>query len=393
MKIPLRILILSSYDCGDITTGLGLILTHTLRSLREIDNIELSYGQFSPLNYIKELTPPSEEIISDISIVFKIERPQQTKLDTLRGLLRLPCNDLEKTFLNEVSHISEKYDCAIWFGSSLDAVTRELPNYCICPILYHLTDSLTLFYERQRNKLFKRLRLLLAKIHERFLLSTGYARIIYVGKEDYNYGLKLSSTSGVEKICFLPIGVDEKEFYPDLKENKRTILLFAGVMCYQPNIDAAMYLIQEILPKIKNDVELRIAGRDPAHAILKASRHDQRIVVTGTIDNMVDEYHLADIFLAPMISGSGIQNKILQALACGLPVVTTPICAAAFDAIPDAILVGNNTTEIVKIAVKLIEFRELRKELGSSGRVFIEEHLTWKKRAEKMYQIFSEVIC
>ncbi|MEK7211201.1 MAG: glycosyltransferase family 4 protein, partial [Patescibacteria group bacterium] len=169
-------------------------------------------------------------------------------------------------------------------------------------------------------------------------------------------------------------------------------LLFSGVMFYQPNIDAALYLIREIMPKIRHKIELRIVGREPAAAVIEAAKADDRIIVTGTVQDMVAEYQAADVFIAPMISGAGIQNKILQALSCGLPVVATSMCVDAFPETPDGVLSGDTADQIANLVEKLIENQTDRKQLGGRGRMFIEKNWSWENRTERLAKMCSDVI-
>jgi glycosyltransferase involved in cell wall biosynthesis len=263
------------------------------------------------------------------------------------------------------------------FGSPYDPVSLKLPYYCNCPVLYHINDSFFLYEKRQITKRLKILRTWVAEQHERRILSSGYARVIYVSQEDYKVGIQLSPLQSSTNAICLPNGVDVELFrlspFPKSSSGK-IVLLFTGTMFYQPNIDAALYLIKKIMPKIRHHVELRIVGRDPTPAIIEAAKADDRIVVIGTVRDMVAEYQAADIFIAPMISGSGIQNKILQAMSCGLPVVTTSVCVKAFPETPEGILTGNNVGQIVNMIERLISDETERRELGHKGRMFIEKN-------------------
>jgi len=392
----LKILFLCSSEYGDITSGQGVIITNTLRCLASMQGINSAMGVFRPLLLFKANVLPDDPLhpLPPINTLFHIMGTPYNKLKMLRGMVKLSSND-EMQYLQSVSKVSNTYDIALWFGSACDPVSLKLPSYCNCPLLFHINDSLFLYQQRQLTKRLRNLRIWVAERHERRVLASGYARVIYVSQEDYKAGIQLSARQHSAKIICLPNGVDIELFCPCplLKSGPgKIVLLFAGTMFYEPNVDAALYLIKEIMPKIQSQVELRIVGRDPTPAIIDAAKDDDRIVVTGTVCNMVPEYQAADIFIAPMISGSGIQNKILQALACGLPVIATPMCVEAYTEKPAGILVGDNTDQIVNMIERLMGNETERRELGHQGRMSIENKWSWEQRTEKLLKICRDVI-
>jgi glycosyltransferase involved in cell wall biosynthesis len=316
------------------------------------------------------------------------------KLKMLRGMVKISSND-EIQFLQTVAKESKHYDVALWFGSAYDPVSLRLPSYCNCPILFHMNDSPFLYEKRQITKRLKIIRTWVAKQHERRILASGYARVIYVSQEDYEIGIQLSKVQNSAKVICLPTGVDIKIFRPrsfPISNPGKIVLLFTGVMFYQPNVDAALHLIKRIMPQIHHHVELRIVGRDPTSAIVEAAKADDRIVVTGTVRDMAAEYQAADIFVAPMISAAGIKIKILQAMSCGLPVIATPMCVKAFPETPDGILTGDTTDQITNIIERLISNEAERRELGRKGRMFIEKKWSWEQRTEALVRICHDVI-
>lgn len=389
----MKILILTSYNIGDMTSGQGLILTHFVSTLQGVADIEICLGRFRCLPPALNSSSPGK-YDACMNELFNVEGKPISKITMLRCIAGFINVKSEKEFLHKVQQKSSEFDLAIWFGSAYDPVSVKLPLYCKCPIVFHLNDSISLYQQRLKSKRFVKLRVLTAEHHEKRILSAGYAKIIYVAREDYQVGLKLCRREGNDSLAFLPNGVDDKFFCPSTNKitKNKVKLLFAGVMCYQPNIDAAMYLIQKIMPNIEEDIEMRIAGRDPALEISNAAQKDSRIVVTGTVDDMAIEYQEADIFIAPMISGAGIQNKILQALACGLPVITTSICADAFEEIPAGCLVANSIGEMIESIKSLLHDKKTRYELGQMGKKFIEKNWSWQHRTGTLLNLMSEVV-
>ncbi|WPL17635.1 sugar transferase, PEP-CTERM/EpsH1 system associated [Thiorhodovibrio winogradskyi] len=126
-------------------------------------------------------------------------------------------------------------------------------------------------------------------------------------------------------------GIDPSEFHPPLKPPKISPphLLFAGVMDYAPNVDAVMWFFEHVWRLVIArwpESKFTIAGMNPTPAIQALGENDG-IEVTGYVTEILPYFHRSSLFVAPFRMARGIQNKILQAMACGLPVVTTSMGA------------------------------------------------------------------
>ena len=128
----------------------------------------------------------------------------------------------------------------------------------------------------------------------------------------------------------IPIGVDHKYWTRSTPAYKPNTIVFTGVMDYGPNHDSAMYLLDRIVPLVRQhvpDLEIIIAGRDPLPELIQKAESVGGVTVTGFVDDMRSYLEQAAVFAAPMRFGSGIQNKVLEAMAMELPVVTTTVVA------------------------------------------------------------------
>lgn len=125
-------------------------------------------------------------------------------------------------------------------------------------------------------------------------------------------------------------GIDMLEFsLKPVISPKLDHFLFVGVMDYKPNIDAVLFFTQNLWPTIKaqnNSAKFSIVGMSPTPAILSLAKQDG-IEVTGMVDSVVDYFHQADVFVATFQIARGVQNKILQAMACGVPVIASELGA------------------------------------------------------------------
>ena len=161
-------------------------------------------------------------------------------------------------------------------------------------------------------------------------------------------------------------------------------------MDYGPNDDAATYLIDEILPLLRRsvaDLEVLIVGRDPTPALAARARQHHHVTVTGFVDDVRPYLERASLFVAPVRYASGTQNKVLEALSMGLPVVTTP-CVAAGLLIDGAgrppVHVASGKIVFAERIIGLLDNEPERARLAAEGRRFVQDHFIWSRSAEKL---------
>ena len=187
------------------------------------------------------------------------------------------------------------------------------------------------------------------------------------------------------EILIVPNGVDHDFFKPQEREKKYD-LVFTGNMSYPPNVNAVDYLVNEILPivwKSLPETTLYIAGATPDPKVKKAAC--DRIIVSGWLDDIRDAYAQSRVFIAPMRIGTGLQNKLLEAMSMGLPAITSPLANASLGATPDEeILVGRNAEEMAQHIVTLLTNKEKATQIAQSGYNFTNRVYDWGKATEKL---------
>ncbi|MGB1002880.1 MAG: glycosyltransferase [Salibacteraceae bacterium] len=194
------------------------------------------------------------------------------------------------------------------------------------------------------------------------------------------------------EITILPNGVDFERFKSNNNIEKKYELVFTGNMSYPPNIKAAHYLAIEILPlilkKIPN-VKLVIAGADP-HASVK-NLESKNIIVTGWLDNIADAYNEALAFIAPMQIGTGMQNKILEAMAMKVPCITSKLAGDAIGATHEFnILIANTTEDFAAFAIQLIKEKELGIQISSNAYQWVKEKYDWNTNGEALLRLLDK---
>ena len=134
-----------------------------------------------------------------------------------------------------------------------------------------------------------------------------------------------------EQVIVIPNGIDAQFFHPPSPPSPTYDCVFIGNLGYFPNREACEFLVHEVMPLLDISIRLLIAGAD-ADRHIKSLGKQPRVVVQGWVPDIRTAYRAGKIFVAPLFSGSGQQNKILEAMAMGLPVITTPLVNQAIGA-------------------------------------------------------------
>ena len=188
-----------------------------------------------------------------------------------------------------------------------------------------------------------------------------------------------------DEILIIPNGVDHDYFKP-MEREKKYDLVFTGNMSYPPNVNAVDYLANEILPIVWRtlpDVKLYIAGATPDPKGKKAA--SERIVVSGWLDDIREAYAVSRVFIAPMRIGTGLQNKLLEAMSMHLPAITSPLANASLGAKPEKeILVGSNAKELAQHIITLLTDKEKATQIAQAGYDFTNRVYDWGKATERL---------
>ena len=164
-------------------------------------------------------------------------------------------------------------------------------------------------------------------------------------------------------------------------------ILFVGAMDRPVNIQAAHYFTTEVLPLIKKeipDVRLYIVGNKPPDEIKALGTMDQNVVVTGFVEDVKPYFLKATVFVAPLFIGGGIITKILDAMAAGLPVITSSIGNEGVDALPEKdLLIANTPEDFAKMVLLLMKDHKLWSAYSENGKAFVRKHFDWDRTVEQ----------
>jgi len=186
----------------------------------------------------------------------------------------------------------------------------------------------------------------------------------------------------------VPNGVDESYFrYVDPSARSPATILFVGNFRSFVNCDAIRYFVDEIFPIIKEKVheaELWVVGNDPPPEIRRLARRPS-VQVTGTVPDVRPYLAAASVFICPLRTGSGTRLKILEAMAMGLPIVSTTIGAEGLNVKDKVhILLANDQSAFAEKVVRLLTTPEYGARLGREARELVERNYTWHESAQAL---------
>ncbi len=204
------------------------------------------------------------------------------------------------------------------------------------------------------------------------------------------------------RVIVAPNGVDIDHFAYVRRRGRRgsggirPVVAYMGSMDVPANIDAVVFLYREILPLVARrtgGVDLLVIGRNPARVLMKLkSTAMVRITITGTVDDVRPYLERAHIFVAPVFYGGGTKLKVLEAMACGLPVVATPHVADGIDATDGKhLLVGDDPQEFANAMLRLINDRHLYTRVATEGHKFVCRHYSWHTIVDGLAQELCSV--
>ncbi len=188
-------------------------------------------------------------------------------------------------------------------------------------------------------------------------------------------------------IKVIPNGVDLDYYQPQLSD-KKFDLLFIGNMAYPPNIEAASYAVNKIIPllqKYKPDVSMLIAGATPSRQV--RNLQSEKIVVTGWIDDVRSVFSSSAIMIAPMLISIGLQNKILQAMAMKTPCVISRLANNAIGAPENCVRVADNPQQYADMIIDLLNNPDKAQEMAEHAYTFVKQNFSWENNVEKINQL------
>jgi sugar transferase (PEP-CTERM/EpsH1 system associated) len=262
------------------------------------------------------------------------------------------------------------------------------------PKVIDYVDVISKGLERRISKSNLLMKILLKWEHKRALkyetvTARKFEKQIIITEEDKTQ----LNIQNKENIVVLPNGIDF-EFFKPIEFQKKYDLFFTGNLSYPPNVIASEYLVKQIMPLVwrrNPKINLLVAGASPKKRILSLA--SDKVHAMGWADDIRDYYKTAKVFIAPLQIGTGLQNKLLQAMAMKLPCVVSELTAKGLsNGNSDFILIANEPDEYVNHILKLLEDQEYASAVAQKGFEFVREHFNWNNIISNLELLLSEQI-
>jgi len=191
----------------------------------------------------------------------------------------------------------------------------------------------------------------------------------------------------------VPLGIDTYAIKPVWAPEPPIRLLFVGSFSHRPNREAVKFLIDKVWPnvaKYAQDMEMVLAGRGSRDFLNAHGGGDRSIKAMGFVEDLTDLYRRCRLFVAPLTEGGGIKIKILEAMAYGIPVATTPLGAEGImRAEDDALWIGEPDESFADTIRGMLDNRDETANRAIRARTIIEERFGWPALARRMSDLFS----
>jgi glycosyltransferase involved in cell wall biosynthesis len=186
-------------------------------------------------------------------------------------------------------------------------------------------------------------------------------------------------------VAAVPTGVDVSYFRPTAEAEAATDLAFVGSMDWMPNIDGAVWFVNEVLPLIKRKLPgctLAVVGRTPGREVTELAQREPGIRITGTVADVRPWLWESKVSIVPLRIGGGTRLKIYEAMAAGTPVVSTTIGAEGLDISPgENILIADRPDAFAEACVRLLNNEAQRQRVAAAAARHVETKHSWEAAA------------
>jgi len=286
-----------------------------------------------------------------------------------------------------------------WYGLRLKAWLAK--HKLAVPVVWDSVDSISLLFRqaasqsrRWVSRLVSSFELGRTESYEGWLTSQ-FRTVLVTSPADREALAALAAPARRKPdLRVIPNGVDLDYFGADLGlPREPDTLVLSGKMSYHANVTMAVFFVREVLPLVRAhrpDTKVWIVGKDPAPEV-QALAADPAITVTGAVPDVRPYLQRATLAVAPIAYGVGIQNKVLEAMACRTPVVATRQAVSALQVEPGRdVLVATGPAALAEKTLELLAQPARRDAVGRAGRAYVETHHDWRQivsRLEETYHV------
>jgi len=287
------------------------------------------------------------------------------------------------------------------YGVHLVKMNNHDPDCFLPPIVWDSVDCISYLFKQaaQQSQQGLKRRITQFDLHrterQEGWLTSRFDHVLVTSEKDKKALLELT-TQKTAKIEVLPNGVD-LEYFRSADDSKReeSTLVISGKMSYHANVNMVLFLVQEVMSlvwKSYPNVKLIIVGKDPTPEIMDLGKLPA-ITVTGTVKSILPFLQTATIAVAPIQYGAGIQNKVLEAMACATPVIASSLATSALDVESGKeLIIADSPEEWAFSILDLIGSPENQNLIGQAGRQYVEKNHRWSEIARQLETTYIRLI-
>ena len=298
-------------------------------------------------------------------------------------------------FRKKIDELYSQHDACLAHLIRVGDYIKDKPGVRIL----EMTDAISLNYKRVKTVGAKNFRSIIYSLEQKRLeryekkMAGHFDLISFVSDVDKNY---LYNDEDKAKVYPNGVDTDYLKFSNRIVDRKQDIyLIFIGNMFSLQNMDAALSFCKDILPrlnKLENKFKFKVIGkiRDSDKRILSDIPN---VIVTGSVENVANEALIGHFGICPVRLGAGVQNKILEYMALGLPCITTTVGFEGIGATIDReIFIANTYDDYNTVLHKLINNQMLYNDVALNARQFVQENFSWHAKMSPMLNDISKLL-
>jgi len=344
----------------------------------------------------KDVTYKFYSWANEIGITYKIFR--KTRLDFILNASRFMFNRLPiqvnyyyfKDIQNYIDSIYHKYDLlfATLIRTAKYVIDKDKPK------ILDMADSIGLSYKRSAKRTYSKLWKIIYNVESKRLLDFESKCIISFNKTLFVNNEERAFFKYPEKTVWLANGVNEHLLtYDRVNLKYKNHIIFFGKMDYQPNIDAVLWFVKNVLPFLNRNLKFAIVGANPPKKIKLLEKKYSNVIVTGFIEDPYEIIKSSLCVVAPMQTGGGIQNKILESMALGTINIVSSLAAKPIGGKNgEHYFIVDDPEEVVHLINDIYKNSKKYEYIKENARDFIKNNFTWGVYEKKLLGLIIEIL-
>jgi glycosyltransferase involved in cell wall biosynthesis len=298
--------------------------------------------------------------------------------------------DLVRRFDVDVCILSHRPD--FFLLPELSRHTATIVDWCDSLVLYYVREMRLLLSMGQLKQMCLDARHLLDALSDELFYSRYPDANIVVSSGDKQSLDRLNGKPHTNHVIYNGVTLPAAETEPQTKRSDR--LIFTGTMSFPPNYKGAIWFIDHVMPLLLRsnpNIQLVVAGQDPMpQLVARASKH---VIVTGTVPDIKAEITKSSLYVAPLFSGTGFRNKVVEAIACGVYVIGTPMALEFLDErFRSCLSVAENAGQFARLIREYLQAPAAYDDRLKEAMRLLREDYTWANRTKQLAGLCEKLI-